>query len=84
MNKFGAVLIIIAMVSLCYLLMLFYMPIINTLVESANTTMTTSGANLTAMPGAQSGLISTPWIIWWLPGVMGMAIVVVILKRPSK
>ena len=81
MKKLGYVTIVIVMVAICYLTMLVYMPIITGLVSTANTTIATSGANLTAMPGATSFLISTPWLIWWAPGVIGMALVVIILRE---
>ena len=79
MGKFGVIALVIVGVAMCYLMMLFYMPVINLLVESANATFT---AGVEArMPGSQSGLVAMPWILWWLPGTLGMVIVVVILKK---
>ena len=82
MKKLGAVIIIIVVVAICYVTMLVYMPVINTMVQTGNATITASGANLTNMPGSQSGLIAAPWILWWVPGVIGMAFIVIILKQP--
>ena len=81
MRQLGYVLIVIVMVALCYVTMLVYMPVINTMVQTANATITASGANLTAMPGSTSFLISTPWLMWFAPAVIGMIAVCIILRE---
>ena len=83
MGKFGAVIIVVVVVALGYLAMLLYMSAINSIIQSVNATITISGVDITAMPGSQSGLLAIPWILWFVPGVLGMVIVVMILKKPS-
>ena len=81
MNKLGAVLIIIGVVIGCYLILLVTQTVVVNLVESANATITAS-SNLTNYPGTQGFLLSTPWIMWFVPGVIGMIAIVIILRRP--
>ena len=81
MNKLGAVLIIIGVVIGCYLILLVTQAVVVNLVESANATITAS-SNLTNYPGTQGFLLSTPWIMWWVPGVIGMIVIVIILRKP--
>lgn len=81
MNKLGAVIIIIGVVIGCYLILLVTQTVVVNLVESANATITAS-SNLTNYPGTQGFLLSTPWIMWFVPGVIGIVVIVIILKRP--
>ena len=81
MNKLGAVLIIIGVVIACYLILLVTMTTVIDIVETANATMTAS-SNLTNYPGTQGALLSTPWILFFVPGVIGMVVIVLILRRP--
>jgi len=83
MNKIGAVITIVVVVSLCYLLLLVVMPIISNLALSANTTMNAS-SNMSLYPGTSGFLMSTPWILFFIPGCIGIALVVIILRMPSR
>jgi len=78
-NKLGAVLIVIALVAVCYLILLVVMPTVTGIVETANTTLSTH--DLTNYPGASEGLVATPWILWFVPAVIGMIVVVLIVRR---
>lgn len=81
MNKLGSVLIVIAVIAACYLIILVTIPnIVVPMIESANATMTADVDNLTAYPGSQDLMISTPWILLWVPGVIGMIVIVLILR----
>lgn len=82
MSKVGQVIVVVVFVSIVYLAMLVIMPIVSDFSISANATITASGANITAHPGSTSFLLSIPWILWFIPGSIGIAVVVVILKRP--
>ena len=81
MNKLGAIIIVVGVVMFCYLVILVVMPVLTDAVSTANTTIAAS-ANLTDYPGTQGFLLSTPWILFWVPGVIGMILVVIILKQP--
>lgn len=80
MGKLGHVIIVIAIVSACYLIMLVVIPVVNDLIVTANATMTADTANLSAYPGAQNFMIASPWILLWVPGTIGLVVVVLILK----
>lgn len=81
MNKIGQVIIVIALVSACYLIILVTMGVVVGLAETANATMTAS-SNLTNYPGAAEAVLAAPWVLWFVPGVIGMVAIVVIMKRP--
>lgn len=81
MNKIGAVAIVIFVVIVCYLILLVAMPIVADLASTANATITAS-SNLTMYPGTQGFLLSTPWIMFFVPGVIGMVAIIIILKQP--
>ena len=81
MNKIGAVAVVIGVVIFCYLILLVAMPILVDFASTANATITAS-SNLSYYPGTQGFLLSTPWILFFVPGVIGMTIIVIILKQP--
>jgi len=80
MNKIGAVIIVMGAVIAVYLLLLVTMPILVDFASTANTTMAAT-SNMTNYPGTQEAVLSTPWVLWFAPGVIGMIVVVIILKR---
>ena len=79
MKKLGAVLIVIGVVAACYLVLMTVMGTVTDLAETANATITAS-SNLTNYPGASEGLIAAPWVLWWVPGTIGMILIVMILR----
>jgi len=81
MNKLGAVLIIIGLLVAVNLFLLAGMPVIREMVSTANETITAS-SNLSNYPGTQETLVATPWILYFVPNCIGIAVIVVILKRP--
>ncbi len=80
MNKFKSIAIILAFVIIVYLLMMIFMPIVAGFAESTNAEMASS-SNMTNYPGTAGFLTSMPWILWFVPGVIGMISIVVTLKR---
>lgn len=84
MNKLGAVLIVIAVVATCYLILLVVMPVVNDIIITANATMTTDVDDLSAYPGAQDVMVSAPWWLFFVPGTIGMIVIVAILKLPAR
>lgn len=81
MSKIGQVIIVTVAVFILYLIMLVVMPVLTDFASTANTTMA-AGSNLTNYPGAAEGVLIAPYLLWWVPGVIGMVAVVFILKRP--
>lgn len=80
MNKLGAVLIMIGVVGACYLVLLVVIPVLANIIVTANATIVENVADVSAYPGAQSFLVSTPWILFWVPGVVGIAAIILVLR----
>ena len=81
MNKIGAIVITVAMVIICYLLMLVTVPVMVGLISTANATMVAS-SNMTNYPGTAGFLTSMPWILWFVPGSLGIVVIIMILRKP--
>jgi len=81
MGKIGQVFIVAVVVTVAYLLLLLTMPTIVDFANTANTTMHAS-SNMSQYPGTAEAVVSAPWILWFAPGVIGLASIVIILKRP--
>ena len=81
MNKIFQVIIVASMVIAVYLLMLVAMPIVVDMSLTANSTMNAS-VNMSQFPGTSEAVVASPWVLWFVPGVIGMIVVVIILKRP--
>ncbi len=83
MNKYGAVIVVVFVIIVVYLILLVVMPILTSAALSANTTMNAT-SNMSLYPGTSDFLMSTPWILFFVPGTIGIAIIVVILRMPSR
>ena len=79
MNKWGAVISIVVMVTLCYLLLLVTMPILVDTTVAVNTTLN-STSNMSLYPGTSGFLLASPWILFFVPAVLGIAAIVVVLR----
>ena len=83
MNKIGAVIIVVGVVAAAYLFLLVVMPVFTDIVSTANVTMTEATANFTDVyPGTSEFMVSTPWIMFFVPGVIGIILIVMILRKP--
>lgn len=80
MNKLGAVLIVIGVMIACYLFLLVVMPVITGIISTANATV--SAQTWANHPGSQGFLQSTPWIMFFVPGTIGIIVIVMILRKP--
>lgn len=81
MNKLGTVTIIVGVVIIAYLFLLVVMPVMVDAVSTANTTMAAT-SNMSNYPGTQEATLATPWVLFFVPGVIGMIAIVITLKRP--
>lgn len=82
MNKLGTVAMIVGFVIVAYLFLLVAMPVITDAVSTANTTMAAT-SNMSNYPGTQEAVLATPWVLFFVPGVIGIIAVVITLKRPQ-
>jgi len=81
MGKARGVFITVAFVVVVYLIMLVTMPIVSEFASTANTTAAAS-VNVSLQPGSTSALLAAPLVLWFVPGAIGMIVVVVILRQP--
>ncbi len=79
LSKLLLIIAIVGLVTGAYLLLLVVMPVISDLALSANTTMN-STSNMSQYPGTSGFLMSTPWIIIWIPGVLGLVAIIGVLR----
>ena len=79
MNKLGAVLLVIIVVSIVYMFMIILMPFLTEIVSTANTTMAAT-SNMSNYPGSGELLVSTPWILWFVPVSLGTIAIVIIWR----
>ena len=81
MNKLAKVAVVIGLVIILYLVLLVVMPVLNSVISTANATIN-STSNLTLYPGGSEILVAAPWFLWFVPGGIGMVVVIFILKQP--
>ena len=81
MGKIGSVVIVVVIVIAAYLLLLVTVPILTDSVSTANITMHAT-SNMTNYPGTAEAVLAAPWVLFFVPGVIGLIAVVIILKRP--
>lgn len=79
MNKYGAVITVVFLMIVVYLMLMVVMPILTAAALTANTTMNAT-SNMSLYPGTSPFLISIPWIVWFIPGCLGIGIIVAILR----
>lgn len=82
-NKIKLVAIIIGGVIFVYVFLLAIMPIFVDVTTTANATITAS-SNWTDYPGAQAVLVGAPLWIFFIPGIVGIASIVLVLKRKER
>jgi len=80
MSKIGQIAIVIGVVIVCYLILLVVMPVVADLISTANTTVT--AATWANHPGSQGFFIAQPWILFFVPGAIGIAAIIFILRQP--
>lgn len=80
MGKVGQVAMTVGGIIILYIFLLIFMPIISGAAITANTTMDSS-VNMSQFPGTSEALVSSPWGLWFAPGIIGIAMIVFILRR---
>ncbi len=81
MQKFGKILVTIGFVIAAYLLLLVVVPFIADVTVTANTTMNAT-SNMSLYPGTSGFMLATPWILFFVPGTIGIIAVIIILRQP--
>jgi len=80
MNKIKTVAYIIGAVIVCYVLMIAVMPFVQELAFSVADDIELAH-DMTQYVAADSGLRIVPWLLWFLPGVIGIVALVLTLRR---
>lgn len=80
MGKIGQVFIVMFVVGMAYLLLMVVRPVLTETASTANTTMHAT-SNMSLYPGTAETVIAMPWILWFVPAVIGIAVIVMILKK---
>ncbi len=80
MNKYKTVILTLVFVSIAYLLMIVFVPILGDFAGSANATMAAS-SNMANYPGTSGFLLATPWIMWFVPGAIALIVIIITLKK---
>lgn len=83
MSKFIKIIWVIVGIGLCYLLMLITIPFLADTANTVNTSMAAT-TNMSNFPGASGALVAAPWVLWFAPGTIGIALVVIILRSGEK
>ena len=80
MNKIASVAVVVVANIVLYLVLIATMPIISDAASTANTTMAAT-SNMSNYPGVGAGVLATPWLLFFVPGVIGIALIIIILKK---
>ena len=80
MGKVGAIIVIVGIVIVAYLFLLVVMPILVDMSLTANATMHAT-SNMSNYPGTAGALVSSPWVLFFVPGAIGVAAIIFVLKR---
>jgi len=81
MNKAKGILMVIGGVVFLYLVLLIVVPFLADIATAANTTMHAS-SNLSDYPGGEEILFAAPWLLFFVPGGIGIAAIIFILRQP--
>lgn len=80
MNKLGKIALVSGFVIIAYITLLLIMPVLTDTIVTANATMAAS-SNMSDYPGTAGFFVSMPWILFFVPAVIGTAAVILILKQ---
>ena len=78
MRKIGHIALVVFMIGVLYLLMMIFQPAINSMVETANSTVNSTAHD--SFKYAQAALLGWPFWCYLIPVAIGMILVVAILK----
>ena len=82
MEKAKSLMWIILFVAIGYAAVLISMPFLNESVAISDATLSAHAANVTAIaPLATPALDAAPWVLYLIPGAIGLVATIVVLKR---
>jgi len=80
MTKFKAIALLILGIGGCYVVLAIFIKFLADQTVSTNATLAAS-SNMAAYPGTSGFLLSTPWVLYFVPAIIGIIWLVVILKK---
>lgn len=80
MKKVVSIGVIIVLVGLAYIMMTLVMPTISGITQDTADAMETSH-NMTAYAGTSETMGATPWILWFIPGGIGIYAIIIALRQ---
>jgi H+/Cl- antiporter ClcA len=80
MGKLKTVAIIILSVLGCYGVLAVFISFVSDQTISTNQALV-AAHNMAQYPGTSRFLLSVPWILWFVPAVIGIVLIVVVLRR---
>ena len=82
-TKMVKVFAILAAVFVAYLFIIIVVPWLADITVTANTTIAAS-SNMSNYPGLSGAILGTPLFLFFVPGVIGIILVILVLKEPTK
>ena len=80
MSKFKSIALLIVGILMLYGVLAIFISFLADTTVSVNQSLNAS-TNMTAYPGTSGFLLSTPWVLYFVPAVIGIVWLVVILKK---
>jgi len=80
MHKIGMLLTTIVIIIILNLILVIMVPFLADITVTVNTTLNAS-SNMSLYPGTSGFLLATPWIMYFIPNVIGVIVVIMILRR---
>ncbi len=80
MGKFKSIALLIMGVGMLYAILAIFIEFVADITVTTNATLD-AGSNMTNYPGTSGFLLSTPWLLYFAPAIIGIVWLVIILKK---
>ena len=80
MTKFKSIALLIVGIAMLYGMLAIFISFLADTTVTTNATLEAS-SNMTQYPGTSGFLLSTPWLLYFAPAIIGIVWLVIILKR---
>ncbi len=82
MGKFKEIFYVIFGVALCEVVMLIFIKFVSDTTLTVNATLV-GASNMSRYPGTLGFLLATPWILYFVPAIIGIVLIIIVLKRKA-
>ena len=80
MSKAKSIALLVAGITICYIVLAIFIKFVADTALTTNATLH-AGSNMTQYPGTSGFLLSTPWLLYFVPAIIGIVWLVIILKK---